>query len=161
MKLSILVLALSLAGGGDAPKSKTDQEQLQGTWTMTSLHVGDRDLVASDGYESLTFEGDKMFITRNGQRFDKGTTFKLDPTKSPRTIDLEIDGAPKDEAEPKDDEKIVYQGIYEFDGPRLRICFHQKKRPTKFESEKQMGEPFNVLYKLERKIKDIGAAQAL
>jgi uncharacterized protein (TIGR03067 family) len=148
MKLSILVLSLILAGdGGDGPKAETDQERIQGTWKITALHVGDHDLVV-DGYESVEFKDDKMFITRNGNRFPQGSTFKLDPTKSPRTFDLT---EPQGDVQAQDDAKSTYEGIYELDGPRLRFCYNSKKRPTKFETNKQMGEPRNVLYELERK----------
>jgi uncharacterized protein (TIGR03067 family) len=68
-----------------------------------------------------------------------GTAFTLDPSKSPRTLDFNGAAA------------RVYKGIYEIKGNRLRICYNRETRPTRFDSEEQAVEPYNVLLELERK----------
>lgn len=85
----------------------------------------------------MDFEGEQFFITWNGNRAAHGITFKLDPTKSPRTIELKAG-------------EMEYSGIYEIKGDRLRICYSPKMRPTKFEPFEKEGET-NVLFELERK----------
>ena len=56
---------------------------------------------------------------------------KIDATKNPKTIDIEITaGAYKG---------VVYLGIYELDGDTLRICFalpDRDERPTEFSASK-------------------------
>ena len=55
-------------------------------------------------------------------------TQKLDPSKSPKTIDVMMTEGLKKGA--------VMLGIYEIDGDTLRVCFDEegKKRPTEFKS---------------------------
>ena len=55
-------------------------------------------------------------------------TQKLDPSKSPKTIDVTMTEGPS--------KGTVMLGIYEIDGDTLKVCFdpHGKKRPTEFKS---------------------------
>lgn len=68
----------------------------------------------------MVFAGDKMAVTTsNGSR---ESTFKLDASKKPKTIDL------------VDENGQNAPGIYEFEGETLRICLNQggSERPTTF-----------------------------
>ena len=53
---------------------------------------------------------------------------KIDPTKSPKTIDVTMTEGPNKGA--------IMLGIYEIDGDTLKVCFDAevKKRPTEFKS---------------------------
>ena len=69
------------------------------------------------------------------QRGDKTvlewTVRKIDATKRPKTIDVEVTAGPH--------KGMVYQGIYELDGDTLRICFampERTERPTEFSARK-------------------------
>lgn len=136
MRLALLMLALvPLTGAGDGPKE--DRDRMQGIWTVTKCLVGGREVASPGGPFLLTFEKDTMRVTRDGTPAAQGTTFKLDPSKAPRAIDLSSEG-------------FEAKGIYEFDGKKLRICYNTKERPTTFDSEERPEEPRNVLFELER-----------
>ena len=70
-------------------------------------------------------KGNETTVLLGGQVYMK-TRFTIDPSKTPKTIDYVHLYGPS-----KGDEQ---QGIYELDGPRLRICFSApgRGRPTDF-----------------------------
>jgi uncharacterized protein (TIGR03067 family) len=118
---------LTLAGaGGDAIKK--DLRRFQGTWQYTSV-VSDGKKVPEDKVTmvTITFKGDK-YTVRDGDKVVARGTQKLDPSKTPSTVDAIPDGG----------KGPTTLGIYEFDGDTLKFCFDQKgkKRPTAFESPK-------------------------
>src|SRR5437868_11086988 len=106
----LVVLAAGLLLGADNPKgeAKKDQDKLQGEWTLES---GTREgtEIPEDIAKSLkrTIKDDGFSVTRDGQALNKGT-FKLDPSKKPKAIDITIkrDGQ----------EDQLSLGSYEFDG---------------------------------------------
>ena len=65
-------------------------------------------------------------------------TQKLDPSKSPKTIDVTVtEGLNKG---------AVMLGIYEINGDTLKVCFDPegKKRPTEFKSASGSADFVNV-----------------
>ena len=76
---------------------------------------------------TVTFAGDK-FTVKRGDEVIQAATQKLDPSKSPKTIDMTVaEGVNKG---------AVILGIYEISGDTLKVCFDPdgKKRPTQFKS---------------------------
>lgn len=65
-------------------------------------------------------------------------TQKLDPSKSPKTIDMTLTEGPNKGA--------VMLGIYEIDGDTLKACFDPqgKKRPTEFKSAPGSAHFLNI-----------------
>src|SRR5438034_6370452 len=103
---------------------KKEVRKFQGTWTFESSEAGGKELPAGElkGF-ILTFEGDKHTVKKGDEVIQVGTQ-KLDPSKSPKTIDVTmVDGPNK---------ATVILGIYEIDGDTLKACFDPpgKKRPT-------------------------------
>src|SRR5206468_1978694 len=140
MSLLALILALSVAGDGrESSKPSDELSRLQGEWIVIAYYVGEQKPAGGRSAPvRFSIEGDKMFTTlRNGRRYTKGSKIKLDTSKSPHWIDLEAD-----------DHRFV--GIYDLDGKHLRICYHQKTRPTKFDPCEKKEEPYSVLFELER-----------
>ena len=102
MKLRSLVVTVMLAaavtgapllaqGAGQAKPAAPAQSKtlaaVQGTWIFTQMDGQD---VAASGQEiAVTITDDKYVQTINGQVVERGT-FKLDDTKKPWTIDLNI-----------------------------------------------------------------------
>lgn len=133
--LAALFCAFGLVvfGGTDTragEKSDVEKElkKFQGVWTIESSETGGKVTPANflKGV-TITFEGDK-YTVKNGKDVIQVGTQKLDPSKSPKTLDgTVIDGVGKG---------AVIPGIYEFDGDTLRFCFDEegKKRPTEFKS---------------------------
>src|SRR5262245_57295926 len=127
------VLAVSLfLGGHDAKK---DKERLQGAWRPVS---GEQDGQAQENGKEhlLTFEGDTFSIKRGDQLFVKGT-FTLDPSKSPKAIDMKITEGAKD-----DDKGKEVHGIYEVDKDTLKWCTARpgsNDRPKEFATQAGTG----------------------
>jgi uncharacterized protein (TIGR03067 family) len=111
-------------------KANLEQEvkKFQGTWTIESSETGGHALSADSLKDLvLTFEGDKHTV-KNGDEVIQVGTQKLDPSKSPKNIDVTLTDGPSKGA--------LMLGIYEFDGDTLKVCFDPlgKKRPTEFKS---------------------------
>ena len=138
-RLSIPVVtvfcAFSFAASGvtgaladDKPDLEKEVRKFQGTWTIESSVTGGKELPPGDlkGF-LLIYEGDKHTLKHRDQVFQVGTQ-KIDPSKSPKTIDVTMTEGPNKGA--------VMLGIYEIDGDTLKVCFDPqgKKRPTEFKS---------------------------
>jgi uncharacterized protein (TIGR03067 family) len=133
--LVALLCTVGFAASGGArilADDKADLEKevkkLQGTWTFESSEAGGKE-VPADGLKGLVliFEGDKHTV-KNGDKVIQVGTQKLDPSKSPKTIDVTMTEGPNKGA--------VMLGIYEISGDTLKVCFDAegKKRPTEFKS---------------------------
>jgi uncharacterized protein (TIGR03067 family) len=135
LSLTALFCAVGFAASGGAgalADDKADVEKelkkFQGTWTIESSVTGGVEIPADQlkGF-IVTFEGAKHTLKFGDQVFQVGTQ-KMDPSKSPKTIDVTMTEGPS--------KGTVMLGIYEFDGDTLKVCFDPqgKQRPTEFKS---------------------------
>ena len=134
--MRILLVALfcvfGFAASGTRADDKADLEKelknFQGNWNIESSVTGGTEISADQlkGF-ILIFEGDKHTLKFGDKVFQVGT-LKLDPSKSPKTVDVTMTEGP--------DKGTTMLGIYEIDGDTLRVCFDPqgKKRPTEFKS---------------------------
>ena len=130
--VAALLCGLGLAAASALADDKADIEKevrrFQGAWTIESSETGGKKLPADDLKGLIvTFEGNKHTVKKGDEVIQVGTQ-KLDPSKSPKTIDVTVtDGVNK---------CTVMLGIYEIDGGTLKVCFDPqgKKRPTEFKS---------------------------
>jgi uncharacterized protein (TIGR03067 family) len=138
MRISLVAVLCAVGfaasgGSGSRADEKADLEKevkkFQGAWTIESSETGGKKLPTDDlkGFV-VTFEGNKHTV-KNGDAMIQIGTQKLDPTKSPKAIDVTMTEGPNKGA--------VMLGIYKFDGDTLIACFDPqgKKRPTEFKSE--------------------------
>jgi uncharacterized protein (TIGR03067 family) len=103
-------------------------KKFHGVWTFDSVEASGKKASADQFKDAtVTFAGDK-FTVKNGNEVFQAGTQKLDPSKSPKTIDAMITEGQNKGA--------VMLGIYEIDGDTLKVCFDEagKKRPTEFKS---------------------------
>jgi uncharacterized protein (TIGR03067 family) len=131
----ILLCALTLAVPGwiiaradDKADIEKEIKKFQGTWTFASVESGGKEEPAAD-YKGMTvtFAGDKFTVKKGNELILAGTQ-KLDPSQSPKAIDVTVtEGLNKGS---------VMLGIYEIRGDTLKVCFDPegKKRPTEFKS---------------------------
>src|SRR5437868_4364668 len=97
--VGLLAVGVSTAAGG-----KDDQAKLQGKW------VGE----LKGEKITLTCDKDKFTFEFGEKAVFKGT-FKIDPAKKPRHIDLAVKDGPMFEGQ-------TAHGIYELDGDTLKWC---------------------------------------
>src|ERR1700687_2364052 len=122
-----LVVALSWVVSTGAAQDKTgDKEKLQGTWAGGSAVYDGKPVPAEDAKNvRLVFAGDKIKLSTKGKDFELAGTFTIDPTKKPKTVDVDFG------------EKKKGTGIYELDGDTLKIAHGEfgDPRPKDFVSK--------------------------
>lgn len=118
--------------GKDSPApeptpARTDWDHIQGTWIPTEAEHEGKKIDERAPEDVIIFSGKRLIVKRNNGYTHPGT-FTIDPSKTPKTIDLGWS-----EKNPK----RLNLGVYELDGDTLRICFGDEgaPRPTTFESK--------------------------
>jgi uncharacterized protein (TIGR03067 family) len=143
VRLSLAALGvvglLTAAEPRDPKKVNDDAKAMEGTWEFASAELGGRKL-PDDVLKTLTLvlrEG--KYTTKSSGPDDTGT-FRLDPTKRPKEMDVKgVEGPNKGKS---------FQAIYELDGDSLKVCYDLdgKKRPTEFKSAPDTRQ-FLAVYK--------------
>ncbi|SRR6266496_652505 len=114
-----------------SPEAAAEIEKLKGTWKASS--------VQRDGADHAEYvqAGMQMVFTENTMTISAGenppmtSSYRLDPTKSPKEIDLSGQAAGK--------------GIYLLDGDKLTFCTSTADRPTSFATKQGDGLQLVVL----------------
>jgi uncharacterized protein (TIGR03067 family) len=144
----LCTLVLAAAGGTgalavDSTGVEKELNKFQGTWTFESVEVGGKEAPAAEFKGmTVTFQGDK-YTVKKGDEVIQVATQKLDPSKSPKALDVTVvEGLNKG---------AVMLGIYEISGDTLKVCFDPegKKRPTEFKSTS--GSQILVVHKRVKK----------
>lgn len=142
----MVLVAAPLVAAAPVPKedeAKKDAEKLQGTWKVVSIEEGGR-VVTEKVSLTVTFDKDTLVMSGDGRQAIKGT-FKLDPSKKPKAIDVTITQGKREQ-----DGGKVLQGIYELDKDTLKWCTSdpgEKERPGEFSTKSGSK---TVLFKLEK-----------
>ena len=137
--LMVLTAGLLLGVGATPAGSKSDQEQILGTWKVISVEVRGESFAEKTKGLRVVFTKDKMEF-KDGDKSDGEFAYKLDPTRKPKWIDLAPLGK-----DGKPDKTAL--GIYALEGDDLKICHPDpgKDRPTAFQSK-----PASILFILKR-----------
>jgi uncharacterized protein (TIGR03067 family) len=142
---SLATIGLAAAVFADDAADKKDKEKLQGSWAAVSGEKeGKEDPEAKE--HTLVFQGDKFSIKRGDKVFVQGT-FKIDASKSPKTMDIEISEGPDNVKNKK------AQAIYSLDGDDLTWCVAEPgsgERPEKLATKEGVT---HMLVKLKREKK--------
>jgi len=132
-RYSLLVfLACAGAGAAVAPEDavKRDLEQFQGSWKAVAilqadgLPAPDEDVLVT----RLAVVGTKFTMT--GKNYVINGTFTIDPSKTPKEIDVLLAS--------ENGPQVRLLGIYQIQGStrQSRFALPEKSRPTQFTSEK-------------------------
>jgi uncharacterized protein (TIGR03067 family) len=141
---AVLVVLLAIIASPSGAKdqidaaSRKDLAAMQGEWTMAS-GVADGYAIPDTMLKDFrrVCKGDEVTTTL-GDRVVLKATVKLDPSKSPRTIDFAATDGPT--------RGKTHLGIYELDGDTFRSCFAAPggDRPTDFTSKPGDGRTATV-----------------
>jgi RNA polymerase sigma-70 factor (ECF subfamily) len=136
-----LVAVLALAVAAPAPSddaARKEREKFDGNWRMVSVEADGARMPAQQvNGLSLTFKAGKFTSHQNGER--RTGTYVLDPTKSPKAMDIVHDDGPQ--------KGKTWALIYTLEGNTLRICGGEigKDRPAGFDTKDQPGIVLMVL----------------
>ena len=140
----VLTAGLALAGrsaGEDIIRK--DQEKLQGTWSLVSVEINGKALPRE------AIQGAELVVKRGKYAFTLGDTqleitYKLDPAKKPKTIDITFNNGPQ--------QGKTFRGIYALEKDKFKVCRAvepEKERPTEFATRADSGLML-VVYKREK-----------
>jgi uncharacterized protein (TIGR03067 family) len=126
--MAALTVGLLMGAGAIKDDVKKEKEKLQGTWkAVTVVERGQARADADD--HRVIFDGDNFTVKKGDETIIKAT-FKLDPSKSPKEIDIEV----AEQKSEKNNGKTA-QGIYAVDGDELKLCLDEpggSDRPKEF-----------------------------
>ena len=127
-----VAVVLLVAADEPAKDAMKDEDKLQGEWTMVSMEtLGVKHSEDDVKKYTLTIKGDRWTVT-NARTLSPGQTFKIDPSKDPKTLDLTIKLV---------NQERVSKGIYKLDGDTLTICRTEEngERPKEFKTTAKSG----------------------
>ena len=132
--LWVVVLVAFAAGGNSPGQDRKDAggdvlTQIQGTWKFTSQEVDGKSRTKDElANQTITFEGDKWTVRRDGKVIQAGS-HKFDPNKKPPQVDAVVTEG--------EDNGNTMLGIYELNTDTLKVCFDPKgkQRPADFASK--------------------------
>lgn len=128
--LGVLWVGVLGVAGVCAGTPPDEVKKLEGTWVVTSAT---RDGKAWVDLKEMTFAGKELTLkSKDGKEqgfpFEQRLPFKVDPTRTPKAIDLRILSAGGWFTS-----NVDIKGIYELDRDTLKLCLGaQDKRPTEF-----------------------------
>ena len=141
----LATIGIAAAALADDAADRKDKEKLQGTWMAVSGEKEGKDDPEATKH-ALVFEGDKFSIKRGDKVIVQGT-FKVDASKSPKTMDIDItEGA-------ENVKNKTAQAIYALDGDDLTWCVAEPgsgERPEKLATKEGVK---HLLVKLKRQKK--------
>jgi uncharacterized protein (TIGR03067 family) len=145
--VGLLVATLTLMASADETKDaaiKKDRQQLAGTWRIVTLEVNGNKAKEEDAKKLTVVNGpdETWVLLSEGKEIGKGTN-ELDPTKTPKTIDLTVTDS--------DGQTKVYPGIYELGEKTRKLCFAPagKDRPAELASTASGNEHILVVFERE------------
>jgi len=140
--LSLLILGM-LIGSAAGQQEESDLDKIKGKWVFDQVKKDGmaEDLAKAKGVEIVVDNG-KVTLIAGTKTLGQGT-FKLEPGKNPKEIDIHLDHPEKKEGEKAN-------GIYVLEGDTLKICFalnvpravgdktpsKPAKRPTEFHGDR-------------------------
>jgi uncharacterized protein (TIGR03067 family) len=142
LALAVLVSLLTAIGAkADDSKKKdgkddlaAEMKKLEGNWKLTRSEFKGNLQATGFRKEGLFFEDGKIFWTEDGKAIGQKGDLTIDPSTSPKSIDVEITRGSFI------GKKLL--GIYEIKGDKLTICWSEpdgEKRPTKFITKTAVG----------------------
>ena len=141
--LALMALAMPTTAGEKDDAVKKDMKLLEGTWVLDAFETNGKAVPAEKINKiKTTIKGDHYSVDFGEKKME--LTFKIDPSKKPKSIDLIMT---------KDGKNAVTPGIYEIGPDLLKICRGLEagaERPTTFGTKEGSGTAM-ATYKREKK----------
>jgi uncharacterized protein (TIGR03067 family) len=144
MRLHVIGLILVSLMAVEEPKDaiKKEYDKFEGTWKMESFMMDGKPSPSKDFADfKMTLKGD-TFATEGADGKSSGT-YKIDPTKKPKTLDINfINGAL---------DGVTMLGVYELDGDTYKVCLPTApgaERPKELASKKGSGLVLEVFKRI-------------
>jgi uncharacterized protein (TIGR03067 family) len=142
MKKHLLLIGgvVFLLAAGDADDEvKKELARFEGTWRWVLIET-EKMKIPEDEISGprMKLMGDKFTVNESADATFSGT-FKVDPSKKPKTIDVTFTDGP--------DKGKTLLGIYELEGDTYKVCVDPegKNRPTEFKIKPGSGHVLQVL----------------
>lgn len=125
----LLVLTAMAGAAWSGSAADSDEEMLRGEWDLASVEVPGKTLPALVGKGgSIVFGKESKLVLKDPGKPERIGNYKIAAGKNPKQLDLIVS---------KDSQAM--QGIYEFDGEKLKMAFSAEgpkgKRPSEFKGE--------------------------
>jgi uncharacterized protein (TIGR03067 family) len=137
--LLVLGVVFVLAPGDADDEVKKEVAKFEGTWKWISIEM-EKMKIPEDALKDprMKIVGDKFTVKENADA-TFGGTFKVDPSKKPKTIDVTF-------ADGKEKGKTMV-GIYELEGDTYKVCIDPegKNRPAEFKIQPGSGHVLELL----------------
>jgi len=133
-------VVLMLAAVDADEEVKKEVARFEGTWKWIAIEM-EKMKIPEEALKDprMKIVGDKFTVT--GEKADAtfGGTFKVDPSKKPKTIDVTFTDATQ--------KGKTMVGIYELEGDTYKVCIDPegKNRPTEFKSQPKSGHVLELL----------------
>jgi uncharacterized protein (TIGR03067 family) len=141
----LLFAAVFLAGAIGLGQEPVGKDKMLGTWKVVSFKTPDGEVLNPDALKAarIIIKADKMVW--NLGKGSQEIKYKVDPKKSPKTIDLVFNAVKKDGKVV--DEGKASPGIYELKGDVLKLCWdaNGKSRPVEFATGESYKEDWRLL----------------
>jgi len=138
-------VVLMLAAVDTDEEVKKELAKFEGTWKYVCVE-SEKMKVSEDALKGLRLkiQGDKFTVTGENADAAFSGTFKVDPSKKPKTIDVTFSDGPE--------KGKTTLGIYELEGDTYKACIDPagKARPTEFAIKPGSGHAL-VIHKREKK----------
>ena len=114
MRATLAVFGLLLAAGPGRGDEAAEKKKLEGVWRCVAVQRNAKEFPSPKGAEDeLVVGADGLLFKVKVIKAEVKAGYALDPSQSPRHIDVKL------KADGKDD--VVRKGIYELDGETLRL----------------------------------------
>ena len=133
------LVVLFMAAAPPLKEAKSDSEKLQGTWQLSSVEMNKQPIPLDDLKSgktvlvaTLTVKGESYIFTLGEDRLEM--TFKMDQTKTPKTMNMLIVAGPE--------KGKTYHAIYKLEDDTFTICRKfdpDEERPTVFGTTPDSG----------------------
>jgi uncharacterized protein (TIGR03067 family) len=120
--------------------ARREEQRLAGTWRVIAAEAGGVAVPPKEYRElRLTFK-DGKFTARRGDEAPEAGTYKLDPSRDPRGMDIvrRIGGR-----------EVVQKGVYSLNGSLLKICASVEERPEGFDTRDRPDRTFLTLRRVD------------